>query len=81
MLLTLRCEESTRLMSEAFQRDLTGAERWAVRLHFISCRYCRRVKKQWDLLQETASRRTEVVSELSEEARGRILASLRKDES
>ena len=79
MLLTLRCEESTRLMSEGFHRDLTGVERWSVRLHFISCNYCRRIKKQWALLQQTASRRTEAMNELSEEARRRILANLKKE--
>ncbi len=80
MLLTLRCEESTRLMSEGFHRDLTAVERWSVRLHFISCNYCRRIKKHWALLQEVAARRTKVLSELSAEARQRILANLKNDQ-
>ena len=81
MLLTLRCEESTRLMSEEYHRDLTSVERWAVRLHFISCAYCRRVKNQWNLLQKAATKRTEDIHELPEEARQRILARLKpKDE-
>jgi hypothetical protein len=79
MLLTLNCEESTRLMSEEFHRDLTALERWSVRLHGISCRYCRRIRRQWAWLQRAARKRTEVAGELDPEARRRILAAIQRD--
>jgi len=56
LILTLKCEESTRLVSESRDRDLPFAERWAVRLHAIGCRSCRRYAKQLRLLS-TALRR------------------------
>lgn len=59
LLLTLHCEESTRLMSDGLERDLSAVERWAVRLHFISCKACRRFRKQLQFLQAAAQRHTE----------------------
>ena len=58
LLLTLHCEESARLQSEALERNLTGVERWAVRLHFLSCRACRNFKRQLRFIQEAARRQS-----------------------
>lgn len=81
LLLTLRCEESTRLMSDAKHRDLTGVERWAVRLHQVSCSYCRKVAEQLRLVDEAARKRAATVSALPTDARSRISAALRKEAS
>lgn len=78
LLLTLRCDRSTELMSEEFERELTGVERWAVRLHFISCGYCRQVKKQLVILQTAAVQRGQVSQELPKDARERLAAKLRR---
>lgn len=72
LLLTLRCEESERLMSDAFERDLTGVERWAVRLHFIGCKPCRKVRQQLADLQRLARDRAAEAATLAAEARRRI---------
>lgn len=51
LLLTLKCEESTHLVSDSLDRDLSFVERWAVRLHYISCWSCRRFGHQVKLLR------------------------------
>ena len=52
LLLTLRCEQSTMIVSESLDRELSFVERWAVRLHCISCWSCRRFGKQIRQLRE-----------------------------
>ena len=59
LLLTLHCEESSRLLSEGFERDLSLVEWWAVRLHFLSCKACRRFHRQLSFLQEAARQHQE----------------------
>ena len=56
MLLALHCDESTLLISSGQDRTLAPVERWAVRLHLISCRSCRRFRKQVQYLQDAARR-------------------------
>jgi hypothetical protein len=72
LLLTMRCIESTRLISDGFERDLTRIERWAVRLHQISCRPCRRFRLQLAFLQQAARQRCQRILPLSAAARERI---------
>ena len=60
LILTLKCEQSSRLASDAIDRKLDPAERWAVVLHTIGCRSCRRLRKQLQKLREAAMRRGEV---------------------
>ena len=79
LLLTLHCEESSRLQSEGLERKLSGVERWAVRLHFLSCKACRHFRKQLAFLQEAAERRRELTEgvKLPSETRERIQRELR----
>ena len=75
LILTLHCEESTRLISDGLERDLSFVERTAVRAHFISCRSCRKFRKQLELVREEARRLGEgsvTGAKLSHEARQRI---------
>ena len=74
LLLTLECEQSSHLVSESLDRDLTPVERWAVRLHRVGCWSCRRFGKQIRLIRETAKRSGTSVenSKLSPEAHQRI---------
>jgi predicted anti-sigma-YlaC factor YlaD len=44
--LNLPCREYARLSSEALDRPLTRSERWALRIHLISCLACRRYARQ-----------------------------------
>ena len=78
MLLALKCDESTRIISAGFERDLTWLERWSVRLHFLSCAACRRFKKQVATLQSLFAQRANDPAELSSPARERIAQQLRK---
>lgn len=57
LLLALTCEESTRFMSDSSERELSRVQRWAVRLHFISCKPCRRFRKQLIFLHEAIRER------------------------
>jgi hypothetical protein len=63
-ILTLTCEESTRLASESLERRLTRGERVAVRAHVMLCRSCRLFQRQIALIRE-AIRRGEATSDLS----------------
>ena len=85
LLLTLTCHESTRLLSAAEDRKLTGVESWALRLHFIGCHSCRRFRVQLHHLRRIASCRqssevTEMIGDgaLSAAARQRIAAAVHK---
>ena len=78
-LLALTCDESARLSSEALDRDLSCVERWAVRLHAISCRSCRRFRRQVELFRNAMARYLKIHPDkitldqtLSTEARERI---------
>ncbi len=83
LLLTLRCQESEALISRSLDESLPGVERWAVRLHFISCRTCRHFKKQLLLIHDAAVERGHLDarltphSELPASARARIANVLR----
>ncbi len=72
LLLTLKCDHASHLMSDSFERDLSVWERWAVRLHQVSCRYCRRLAKQLRAIQQAAQTHGCEASQLSADARARI---------
>ncbi len=50
-ILTLRCDESSQLMSKSQETYLTKAERWALKLHLLICRSCRKYEKQLKILR------------------------------
>ena len=78
LILTLSCEESARLASESFDRDMPRGERLAVRLHALCCRSCRRYRKQLVFLGQAVRRMADAVTapsapaSLSPEVRERI---------
>ena len=76
MLLTLKCDHATHLVSDSYERKLTRVERWALRLHQISCRYCRRLAKQLDLVHSAARRVASSSGKMSAEAQNRIAAAI-----
>ncbi len=81
LLLTLHCAESTRLISDGLDSDLSAVERWAVRFHAISCRQCRRFGRQVRFLHEAGRRRGSMQSEcrLPPKVREQIAARLREE--
>lgn len=74
LLLTLRCEQSTRIVSESLDRELSAVERWSVRLHYISCWSCRRFGKQIRQMRDVMTQHPGKLRELelSAEAMKRI---------
>ncbi len=76
--LTLTCDESSRVLSDAMDRDLTRVERIALRMHNLTCKSCKRFIDQLDFLRKSASKA--VIEEghgaLSSEAKERLRETL-----
>lgn len=53
-ILTLTCDESTRLVSTSLDEPLPFSDRTAVRVHAVICRACRRFRRQIRFLGEAA---------------------------
>jgi predicted anti-sigma-YlaC factor YlaD len=51
-LLTLKCQEAAELVSSSMDGELSAVERWAVRLHLLICRACRRYRRQIQVLRK-----------------------------
>jgi len=85
-ILTLTCDESTRLVSESLDRELPLGDRLAVRLHAMICRSCRRVRRQFLALRDAVRRAADEPGTgdgphepaLSPEARARIAEVLQR---
>jgi hypothetical protein len=56
MILTLHCDESSRLLSEGMEHKLTRSERIALRLHLAICRSCSRFRRNTQLLRKLMHR-------------------------
>ena len=78
MLLTLRCKESARLLSDASFRELSPVEQWSVRLHQISCGQCRRLAAQLNQIDQAARSRVAQAQPMPEEMRRRIAQAVAK---
>jgi hypothetical protein len=83
-LLNMPCHDVADLIARGMDTDLPSSERFAVRLHLLYCRFCRRFKRQLTWLRtmfHEAGRRAEADDfapplELSEQARERIRSTL-----
>ena len=77
---SLTCDESSRLLSDAMDRDLTRVERTALRMHNLTCKSCKRFIEQLEFLRRAAS--GAVLNQnrqaLSPEARNRLRESIRQ---
>lgn len=58
-ILSLTCEEASRLTSDALDRELSRSERWALRVHRLLCGGCRRFKQQLDIMRALLSKSPE----------------------
>lgn len=81
--LTLTCNESTRLVSQSLDDELPRVERMAVRLHAIGCRSCRRYRRQILFLRQALQTRIKLHDtpvpanlQLSDDARQRMAQAL-----
>lgn len=46
------CEEVSRVLSEAQDRDLSTIEQMGLRVHLVMCESCRHVEEQFRILRE-----------------------------
>lgn len=82
-LVSLGCEEASRLASAAQDRPLVWHERWALRLHGFTCRNCRLLVRQLETLRAVLTRlpdslrKSEALPRLSAERKLRIKQLLR----
>ena len=51
----LTCREASRLISEGLDRDLSFADRAALRLHLALCDACNKLKAQFQFLRRALS--------------------------
>ncbi len=51
-LLNMRCDEVVQFVSQDHDRDLTRAERFAIRTHLLYCTACRRYRRQIAALRQ-----------------------------
>ena len=82
LMLSLKCDQSTRIVSESLDRELMFVEKWAVRLHYISCWSCRRFGKQIRAIREAVRQHPERATEhqrLSPEAIRRIEEAIQRE--
>jgi hypothetical protein len=56
-ILTLSCDEATRLASAGMDRRLSSVERIGLRMHYLCCRFCRRYRRQLHFLRQLLRRR------------------------
>lgn len=83
-ILTLHCDESSRLASESLDRPLAGPDRLALRLHGLVCASCRRYRVQIHDLRRIAGRMADPsespgAARLPDDARERIRRALKGD--
>ncbi len=77
-ILTLPCEEAARIMSDGMDRALTRVERIALRAHLISCRSCKRFRKQLTVIDAAAKATSE---EMPDDVRERIRSNVKDSQS
>jgi hypothetical protein len=81
--LSLRCEEASRLSSESLDHDLASADRLAWRLHLLICVSCRRYRRDILALRRISNQMADSVDRLGttlpDDARERIKRALKGD--
>ena len=89
-ILTLRCDQASRLISFSQEAPLNKAERLALSFHLLICRVCRKYKKQLKLMRDILAKLKEsrlydivasslMTEEQSKALRGRISKKIREN--
>ena len=55
-IVTLRCDQSSRLISHSQEAPLNRVERLALFFHVLGCRMCRKYRKQLKLMRDVLAR-------------------------
>jgi hypothetical protein len=71
-ILTLPCEEASKLVSEGLDRELSRADRLALGAHMLSCRSCRRFRRHANTLRRAASEVEPMPPEAKDRVRRRL---------
>lgn len=53
------CKRATELMSQQLDRELSGREKFSLRMHLLMCRHCRKCDVQFRVLHDLASARSQ----------------------
>ncbi|HAF01156.1 MAG TPA: hypothetical protein DCO68_06650 [Methylophilaceae bacterium] len=77
----LNCKQTSQLVSQSLDRNLTLRERLAVRLHLLICKYCRRFQRQLHAMRKAFKRMSEAIEndpsiQLPPETKARISATI-----
>jgi len=56
LILTMRCDQASRLISHCQEAPLGGAEKCALSFHLMICRMCRKYKSQLKLMRDVLQR-------------------------
>jgi predicted anti-sigma-YlaC factor YlaD len=56
LILTMRCDRASRLLSHSQERQLNGAERCALSFHLLICTACRKYKRQLKFMRSVLHR-------------------------
>ncbi len=81
MALTLRCDQASRLLSERMDRTLEPGEAFALKVHLMTCKWCRRYATQLEILRQLLTqigRTRPAAHRLSTKARQRIASTLQR---
>lgn len=60
LMLTIHCDDASRLASDGLDRELTRSERAILRWHLFVCHRCRRFLQQIELLRQLVQRMPEL---------------------
>ncbi|MGB7327797.1 MAG: hypothetical protein WBD31_23165 [Rubripirellula sp.] len=77
MILTLKCDRASELMSESLDRRLRLHERVALRGHLVACRSCPMLKRQLGLIRRISGRNSAPNLLMSEAAKQRCKSAIR----
>jgi len=78
-ILTLRCDQASRLISHSQEAPLNRAEQLALAFHLLICRVCRKYQRQLKLMRDVLGRLAEpglystMASSLLDQAQSRAL--------
>ncbi len=80
----IKCKEASQLTSRALDNKLSFRERFALKLHLLICKYCKRFDKQLQKLNRAISSMNKNIEndtniKLPSEAKARIVKSLESE--
>jgi Putative zinc-finger len=80
----LNCKQTSQLVSQSLDRRLTLQERFAVRVHLLICKYCKRFSQQLLAMRLGLQRMTKSVEEdtqlhMPSESKARIAKALESE--